>query len=268
MAQDHPIEITVTHIFDTDKKKKVSESRVFTSRFLDDEVKSTEPISKWLSAQNWNSFVSLDELIYPKLVTEFYQNLHFFSNEEDVIHSEVGEVEIEVSRASISQAIGIDDEGIIIGDDGSAEGFNEANWARPDLSVKETNATWLTQHQRWAHYLTTNVFLPKAGGVNGVSNRERVFMWHLVNEKKINLPAMLIRQMKNVSVVSALAYGSLLTRLFEAASVVVSGEGVTSRSTVLKMHTLRNLSFGMIPKKKENASSVSIAQKEIAEASV
>ncbi|WCJ29315.1 hypothetical protein M5689_010959 [Euphorbia peplus] len=261
-------EITVTHIFSTESQKKVSESRVFTSRFLDDEVKSTEPISHWLSAQNWNSFVSLDEFIYPKLVTEFYQNLHFFSNEEDVLHSEVGEVEIEVSRASISQVIGIDDEGIIIGDDGSADGFTEANWARPDLNAKETYATWLTQHQRWAHYLTTNVFLPKAGGVNGVSNRERVFMWHLVNQKKINLPAMLIRQMKNVTTVSALAYGSLLTRLFEAASVVVSGECVTSRSTVLKMHTFRNLSFGVTPKKIEKGSSVSIAQKEIMEATV
>ncbi|WCJ29340.1 hypothetical protein M5689_010981 [Euphorbia peplus] len=256
-------EITVTHIFTTESKKKVSESRVFTSRFLDDEVKSTEPISKWLSAQNWNSFVSLDEFIYSKLVIEFYQNLHFFSNEEDVLHSEVREVEIEVSRASISQVIGIDDEGIIIGDDGSADGFTEANWARPDLSAKETYATWLTQHQRWAHYLTTNVFLPKAGGVNGVSNRERVFMWHLVNQKKINLPAMLIRQMKNVTTVSALAHGSLLTRLFEAASIVVSGEGVTSRSTVLKMHTFRNLNFGVTPKKNEKGSSVSIAQKEI-----
>ncbi|WCJ43986.1 hypothetical protein M5689_024684 [Euphorbia peplus] len=261
-------EITVTHIFSIESQKKVSESRVFTSRFLDDEVKSTEPISHWLSAQNWNSFVSLDEFIYPKLVTEFYQNLHLFSNEEDVLHSEVGEVEIEVSRASISQVIGIDDEGIIIGDDGSADGFTEANWARPDLNAKETYATWLTQHQRWAHYLTTNVFLPKAGGVNGVSNRERVFMWHLVNQKKINLPAMLIRQMKNVTTVSALAYGSLLTRLFEAASVVVSGEGVTSRSTVLKMHTFRNLSFGVTPKKIEKGSSVSIAQKEIMEATV
>ncbi|WCJ44065.1 hypothetical protein M5689_024757 [Euphorbia peplus] len=261
-------EITVTHIFSDESRKKVSESRVFTSRFLDDVVKSTEPISHWLSAQNWNSFVSLEEFIYPKLVTEFYKNLHFFSNEEDVLHSVVGEVEIEVSRASISQVIGIDDEGIIIGDDGSADGFSEANWARPDLSAKETYATWLTQHQRWAHYLTTNVFLPKAGGVNCVSNRERVFMWHLVNQKKINLPAMLIRQMKNVTTVSALAYGSLLTRLFEAASVVISGEGVTSRSTVLKMHTFRNLSFGVTPKKNEKGSSVSIAQKEIVDASV
>ncbi|WCJ24441.1 hypothetical protein M5689_006403 [Euphorbia peplus] len=261
-------EITVTHIFSDDARKKVSQSRVFTSRFLDDEVKSTEPISLWLSAQNWNSFVSLEEFIYPNLVTEFYKNLHFFSNEEDVLHSVVGEVEIEVSRASISQVIGIDDEGIIIGDDGSAEGFSEANWARPDLSAKETYATWLSQHQRWAHYLTTNVFLPKAGGVNCVSNRERVFMWHLVHQKKINLPAMLIRQMKNVTTVSALAYGSLLTRLFEAASVVMSGEGVTSRSTVLKMHTFRNLSFDVTPKKNEKGSSVSIAQKEIMDATV
>ncbi|WCJ31552.1 hypothetical protein M5689_013035 [Euphorbia peplus] len=261
-------EITVTHIFSDDSRKKVSQSRVFTSRFLDDEVKSTEPISLWLSAQNWNSFVSLEEFIYPNLVTEFYKNLHFFSNEEDVLHSVVGDVEIEVSRASISQVIGIDDEGIIIGDDGSAEGFSEANWARPDLSAKETYATWLSQHQRWAHYLTTNVFLPKAGGVNCVSNRERVFMWHLVNQKKINLPAMLIRQMKNVTAVSALAYGSLLTRLFEAASVVMSGEGVTSRSTVLKMHTFRNLSFDVTPKKNEKGSSVSIAQKEIMDATV
>ncbi|WCJ44343.1 hypothetical protein M5689_025014 [Euphorbia peplus] len=261
-------EITVTYIFSDDSRKKVSQSRVFTSRFLDDEVKSTEPISLWLSAQNWNSFVSLEEFIYPNLVTEFYKNLHFFSNEEDVLHSVVGDVEIEVSRASISQVIGIDDEGIIIGDDGSAEGFSEANWARPDLSAKETYATWLSQHQRWAHYLTTNVFLPKAGGVNCVSNRERVFMWHLVNQKKINLPAMLIRQMKNVTTVSALAYGSLLTRLFEAASVVMSGEGVTSRSTVLKMHTFRNLSFDVTPKKNEKGSSVSIAQKEIMDATV
>ncbi|WCJ38003.1 hypothetical protein M5689_019088 [Euphorbia peplus] len=151
MAQEQPIEaITVTHIFNSETNKKVSESRVFTSRFLDNEVKSTEPISKWLSTQNWNSFVSLDEFIYPKLVTEFYQNLHYLSNEEDVVHSMVGEVEIEVSRASISQVIGIDDEGIIIGDYGYAEGFNEANWARPDLSAKETYATWFTQHQRWA----------------------------------------------------------------------------------------------------------------------
>ncbi|WCJ24657.1 hypothetical protein M5689_006599 [Euphorbia peplus] len=261
-------EITVTHIFSDDSRKKVSQSRVFTSRFLDDEVKSTEPISLWLSAQNWNSFVSLEEFIYPNLVTEFYKNLHFFSNEEDVLHSVVGDVEIEVSRASISQVIGIDDEGIIIGDDGSAEGFSEANWARPDLSAKETYATWLSQHQRWAHYLTTNVFLPKAGGVNCVSNRERVFMWHLVNKKKINLPAMLIRQMKNVTAVSALAYGSLLTRLFEAASVVMSGEGVTSRSTVLKMHTFTHLSFDVTPKKNEKGSSVSIAQKEIMDATV
>ncbi|WCJ29212.1 hypothetical protein M5689_010859 [Euphorbia peplus] len=262
------LEITVTHLFTSESKKKVSESRVFTSRFLDDEVKTTEPFSNWLSAQNWNSFVSLDEFIYPKLVTEFYQNLHFFSNEEDVLHSVVGDVEIEVSRASISQAIGVDDEGIIVGDDGSVDGLSEVNWARPDLSAKETYATWLSQHQRWAHYLTTNVFLPKAGGVNCVSNRERVFMWHLVNQKKINLPAMLIRQMKNVTTSSALAYGSLLTRLFEAASVVISGEGVTSRSTVLKMHTFRNLSFGVTPKKKENAPSVSAAQKEIVKSSV
>ncbi|WCJ37905.1 hypothetical protein M5689_018999 [Euphorbia peplus] len=79
---------------------------------------------------------------------------------------------------------------------------------------------------------------------------------------------MIIRQMKNVKVVSALAYGSLLTRIFEAASVVISGEGVTSSSTVLKMQTLMHLSFGMIPKKTENAPSVSIAQKEIVEATV
>ncbi|WCJ39715.1 hypothetical protein M5689_020682 [Euphorbia peplus] len=203
MAQEQSVapQISVTYLFSDDPKDKLSESRVFTSRFLENEVKSTDPISKWLSAQNWNSFVSLDEFIYPKLVTEFYQNLHFQSNEEDVVHSSIGGVEFEVSRTSIAHAINIDDEGIIIGDDGSAEGYSEENWARPDLSAKETYATWLTQHQRWAHYLTTNVFLPKAGGVNGVSNRERVFMYHLMNQKKINLPAMIIRQMKNVKVV-------------------------------------------------------------------
>ncbi|WCJ43946.1 hypothetical protein M5689_024649 [Euphorbia peplus] len=216
MAQVQVVEppVIVTPMFTDKQKEQISESRVFTSRFLEDEVKSTYPISKWLSAQNWNSFDSLDEFIYPKLVTEFYKNIFYQSNEGDVLHSTVGGVEFEVSRTSISQAIGISDEGIIIGDDGSAEGYTEANWARPDLSVKETYATWLTQHQRWAHYLTTNVFLPKAGGVNGVSNRERVFMFHLMNQKKINLPAMIIRPMKNVKVVSTLAYGSLLTRLF------------------------------------------------------
>ncbi|WCJ24526.1 hypothetical protein M5689_006478 [Euphorbia peplus] len=164
---------------------------------------------------------------------------------------------------SIAHAIGISDEGIIIGDDGSAEGYSEENWAKPDLSAKETYATWLTQHQRWAYYLTTNVFLPKAIGVNGVSNRERVFMYHLMNQKKINLPAMIIRQMKNVKVVSTLAYGSLLTRLFEAASINVPGDGVASRSTLLKMNTLRNLAFGVIPKKTENLPLASDAQKEI-----
>ncbi|WCJ29282.1 hypothetical protein M5689_010927 [Euphorbia peplus] len=261
MAQENVSQVTITHILANDEI--LSESRVFTSRFLDDEVKSTLPISKWISSQNWNSFVSLNDFFYPKMVTEFYQNLHFKSDEEDVVHSVIDGVDFEVSRASISQAISIDDEGIIIGDDGSAEGFSEVNWAKPVQSAKETYATWLTQHQRWAHYLTTNVFLPKSGAVNGVSNRERVFMYHLMNEKKINLPAMIIRQMKNVKVGSALAYGSLLTRLFESAGIEISGEGVTSKSTPIKLIPLTKLQHSIVPKKSEGAgSSVVVSQKE------
>ncbi|WCJ37819.1 hypothetical protein M5689_018918 [Euphorbia peplus] len=265
MAQENAPQVTITHILSSDEK--LSESRGFTSRFLDDDVKSSLPISKWISSQNWNSFVSLNEFIYPKMITEFYQNLHFRYDEEDVVHSIIGGVDFEVSRTSITQAISIDDEGIIIGDDGSAEGFSEVNWAKPVQSAKETYATWLTQYQRWAHYLTTNVFLPKSGAVNGVSNRERVFMYHLMNEKKINLPAMIIRQMKNVKVASALAYGSLLTRLFESASIEISGEGVTTRSTPLKMNTLTKLQHSVVPKKSEApTSSVAAGQKETVKA--
>ncbi|WCJ21135.1 hypothetical protein M5689_003314 [Euphorbia peplus] len=261
MAQENVPQVIITHILADDEI--LSESRVFTSRFLDDEVKSSVPISKWISAQNWNSFVSLNDFFYPKMVTEFYQNLHYRSDEEDTVHSVVNGTDFEVSRASISQAISIDDEGIIIGDDGTAEGFSEVNWAKPVQSAKETYATWLTQHQRWAHYLTTNVFLPKSGAVNGVSNRERVFMYHLMNEKKINLPAMIIRQMKNVKVGSALAYGSLLTRLFESAGIEISGEGITSKSTPIKLIPLTKLQHSIVPKKPEGAgSSVVVSQKE------
>ncbi|WCJ29530.1 hypothetical protein M5689_011158 [Euphorbia peplus] len=76
---------------------------------------------------------------------------------------------------------------------------------------------------------------------------------------------MIIRQMKNVKVVSTLAYGSLLTRLFESASINIPGDGVTSRSTPIKMFTLSRLAHRVVPKKTESSVSPSVdnVQKEI-----
>ncbi|WCJ21230.1 hypothetical protein M5689_003397 [Euphorbia peplus] len=79
-------------------------------------------------------------------------------------------------------------------------------------------------------------------------------MWHLMNLKKINLPAMIIRQMKNVKVASTLAYGSLLTRLFEAGSIPISGEGITTISSQIKMLTMSRLGHDVVPSKKVEAS--------------
>ncbi|WCJ44049.1 hypothetical protein M5689_024742 [Euphorbia peplus] len=75
-----------------------------------------------------------------------------------------------------------------------------------------------------------------------------------MNLKKINLPAMIISQMKNVKVVSTLTYGSLRTRLFEATSIPISGEGITSRSTQIKMLILSRLGHDVVPPKKVDAS--------------
>ncbi|WCJ18274.1 hypothetical protein M5689_000641 [Euphorbia peplus] len=164
MAVEQNAQVTITRIFEA--KVYLNPSKVFTSRFLDEQCLTTLPISKWLTTQNWISFASLDEVIFPTQVIEFYKNISFRSDEVDVIHSVVCGVDVEVSRTSLATILGTADEGLIIGEDGSAEGFADSNWGRPDLSAKKTYATWLTQHQRWAHYITTNVFLPKSGGVN------------------------------------------------------------------------------------------------------
>ncbi|WCJ43948.1 hypothetical protein M5689_024651 [Euphorbia peplus] len=108
MAQEQVVApITVTYLFSSKEEDVLSESRVFTSRFLENDVKLIDPISKWLSAQNRNSFVSLNEFIYLALVNEFYQNLRYQLDEKDIVRSSIAGMDFEVSRTSISQVIGI-----------------------------------------------------------------------------------------------------------------------------------------------------------------
>ncbi|WCJ39853.1 hypothetical protein M5689_020807 [Euphorbia peplus] len=242
MAQEQNEQVTVTRLFES--KVTLNPSKVFPSKFLDEQCLTTLPISKWLSTQNLISFASLDEVIYPVLVTEFYKNCFHRSDELDVIHSVVRRVDVEVSKTSLASILGTADEGVIIREDGSVEGFDDSNWGRHDLTAKETYATWLSQHQRWAHYLTTNVFLPKSEGVNCVSNWERVFMYHFINEKKINLSAMILRQMKGLKPNGTLAYGSLLTGVFESVSVDFPADAIRSRSTPITFGPLSKLVFG------------------------
>ncbi|WCJ37855.1 hypothetical protein M5689_018954 [Euphorbia peplus] len=61
---------------------------------------------------------------------------------------------------------------------------------------------------------------------------------------------MILRQMKSVKPNGTLAYGSLLTRVFESVGVEIPEDAIRSRSTPIVYGPLTKLSFGQLSAKK------------------
>ena len=87
-------------------------------------------------------------------------------------------------------------------------------------------ASSLSLEMRLLHNFISRIFIPRSGSFDWVSERDLTFMEKVVNSELINLPYIMLNQMKETTrkVNTCLPYGMAFTIIFEAANINLDGE--------------------------------------------
>ena len=87
-------------------------------------------------------------------------------------------------------------------------------------------ASSLSLEMRLLHNFISKIFIPRTGRFNWVSERDLGFMKRVIKGEPINLPFIMMNQMKETTrkANTCLPYGMAFTLIFEAAHIYLSGE--------------------------------------------
>ncbi|GAV57797.1 hypothetical protein CFOL_v3_01333 [Cephalotus follicularis] len=177
--------------------------KILVGKVLDFDFCNNEgfPIVEWLSAQGLEPLFSINLPSYPELIKEFY--VHILATSRVDLTIKVKNSEIAFDVPTLANILGIPREG--------PRGWNQRNWLINENFDKEEcvkllfgeNADFmqrmytrnLSLHHRFLHRAVCTHILPKAGGFDEVTHMEAYTMYHLITEKKINVPYLIINHM-------------------------------------------------------------------------
>ena len=172
--------------------------------------------------QGWVYFCSLNVPTYPTLVRSFYENLRI---RDDCIESQVKGKKIVISEELISSLFHMPHNG--------SKFLELEDKARALEAIRGTYnlkgniiASTLSLEMRLLHNFISRIFIPRSGRFDWVSERDLAFMEKIVNGEPINLPYIMINQIKETTrkTNTCLPYGMAFTVIFEAAHINLSGE--------------------------------------------
>ena len=159
----------------------------------------------------------MDIPMYPKLVREFYENMR---RTEDDLDTTIKRVHFEISESILAGIFDLPREGIVPERISNKKTRLRLIVGREDI-VGEFLASTLLVEMRILHHIIGGIFIPKLGRWNFISERELAVIYHIVKGIPLNLPDIMMHQMREASARNkvCLPYGMALTRLFEAAKI-------------------------------------------------
>ncbi|GAV79139.1 hypothetical protein CFOL_v3_22604, partial [Cephalotus follicularis] len=138
---------------------------------------------------------------YPDLIKEFY--VHILATSKIDLTTKVKNTQIKFDIQTLATILGIPREGAI--------GWNQRNWLINENFDKEEcvklffgeNADFmqrmytrnLSLHHKFLDRDVATHILPKAGGFDEVTHMEAYTMYHLIIDKRINVPYVIINHM-------------------------------------------------------------------------
>ncbi|GFS41478.1 hypothetical protein Acr_00g0074560 [Actinidia rufa] len=158
----------------------------------------------------WNTLIPLPKNVYSDLVRYFYCNLEVgnLDNAEFTIDSYVRGKHIVLNPTSLSQIIGVPNDGELIFLEKPSQLKNHVNKAEMNETVSIHGTVGASQHKelkkefRLFHKFISYNVTPKHGHHNQVSTMENFIIYRSAIEDPLNLNYIILREM---------AYGSLLT---------------------------------------------------------
>ena len=92
--------------------------------------------------------------------------------------------------------------------------------------LRSLQAGQLKLEMRLLHNIVSRIFFPKTGRFDWVNEKEIVFMYHVIEGNQINLPFLMITQMKEATKGkrACLPYGMVFTLIFNEFGVNLDGE--------------------------------------------
>ena len=175
-----------------------------------------------IEEQGWEDFCSLNVPTYPTLVRRFYENLKI---KDDVIESHVRGRKIVLSEELISSLFKMPHVGskfLELEDKPRALEAIQGTYSEKGTIIAST----LSLEMRLLHNFISRIFIPRSGRFDWVSERDLAFMEKVVNGEPINLPYIMMTQIKETTrkTNTCLPYGMAFTVIFEAAHINLSGE--------------------------------------------
>ena len=179
-------------------------------------------LGDYIEDQGWVYFCSLNVPTYPTLVRRFYENLII---KDDCIESHVRGKKIVISEELLSSLFQMPHTG--------SKFLELEDKARALEAIRDTYnskgniiASSLSLEMRLLHNFISRIFIPQSGRFDWVSERDLAFMEKIVSGELINLPYIMMNQMKETTrkVNTCLPYGMAFTVIFEAAHINLSGE--------------------------------------------
>ena len=175
-----------------------------------------------IEEQGWIHFCSLNLPIYPTLVRNFYENLKVG---DDYLESQVKGKRIILSEELLSSLYRMPHSGskyLELEDKSQALEAIRGTYNSKGNIV----ASSLSLEMRLLHNFISRIFIPCSGRFDWDSERDLAFMEKVVRGEPINLPFIMINQIKETTrkTNTCLSYGMAFTVIFEAAHISLSGE--------------------------------------------
>ena len=199
--------------------RQVMSGRCILFNFLEEiELKLGDNIED----QGWVYFCSLNVPTYPTLVRSFYENLRI---RDDCIESQVKGKKIIIFEELLSSLFHMPHNGskfLELEDKARALEAIRGTYSSKGNIIANT----LSLEMRLLHNFISRIFIPRSGRFDWVSERDLAFMEKIVNGDPINLPYIMINQIKETTrkTNTCLPYGMAFTVIFEAAHINLSGE--------------------------------------------
>ena len=173
---------------------------------------------------SWEFLCSLDLPTYPSLVREFYSSL---TRGSGGFTYTIRGVPITIIEILVSRILQMSNEGITPSTHSDKESTLKLILGRDEVNPLEViSVGQLSIEMRLLHNFISRIFIPRTGRFDWVSEWDLAFMKKVIKGEAINLPYIMISQMKKTTrkANTCLPYGMVFILLFEAAHVNLEGE--------------------------------------------
>ena len=177
-----------------------------------------------LEEQGWIYFCSLNTRTYPNLVHTFYENLIVG---EEHIESRVKRKRIIFFEEILSSLLQMPYIGNKYLELECRKTTVQTIMERDDVNIVGTIIlSSLSLEMRLLHKFIRRIFIPRIGRFDWVSERDLGFMERVIKEEAINLPFIMMSQIKEITRMAntCLPYGMVFTLIFEASHIDLTGQ--------------------------------------------